>query len=113
MKQILIIFTLLFFTHSIFAEEATVEEFDAIPEPPDLPDPLVTGESIEPQVTIIRKEDAIVEEYRVNGFLYMVKVTPAVGPSYYLIDRNGNGELDTRRSSLDDTNVPQWVLFTW
>lgn len=112
MKQILIVFTLLFFTQPIFAEEA-VEEFDAVPEPPDLPNPLVTGESIEPQVTIIRKEDAVVEEYRVNGFLYMIKVTPAVGPSYYLIDRDGNGELDTRRSSLDDTNVPQWVLFTW
>ncbi len=55
----------------------------------------------------------VIEEYRVNGHLYMVKITPTVGPAYYLVDDNGNGELDTRRSSLDDTNIPRWVLLRW
>ena len=84
-----------------------------MPEPPELPDPLETGENIEPQVTIIRKDDAVIEEYRVNGSLYMVKVTPAVGPAYYMIDNDGDGRMDSRRSDLDDVIVPQWVLFTW
>ncbi len=86
---------------------------EPVPEPPDLPDPLETGETIEPQVTIIRKEDATIEEYRINGALYMVKVTPAVGPAYYMIDNDGDGRMDLRRSDLDDVIVPQWVLFTW
>ena len=30
----------------------------------------------EPDVTIVQKGDKTVEEYRVNGFLYAVKVTP-------------------------------------
>jgi hypothetical protein len=35
-----------------------------------------------------------VEEYRMNGVLYMVKVTPTVGPPYYLIDTTGDGNLN-------------------
>ncbi len=112
MKSIFLLFSLLAIPALCLADD-DYQEFDAAPEPPDLPDPLVTGENIEPQVTIIRKDDAVIEEYRINGFLYMVKVTPAIGPSYYLIDKTGNGELDTRRSALEDAYVPQWVLFTW
>jgi hypothetical protein len=113
MKQIILIIHLLSFSLFAFAGDTSSQEFEAVPEPPDLPDPVVTGETMEPQVTIIRKDDAVIEEYRINGFLYMVKITPAIGPSYYLMDKTGNGELDTRRNSLEDTNVPQWVLFTW
>ena len=104
---------LIFFSSASFAGNTNPGGLEPIPEPPELPDPVVTGENIEPQVTIIRKDDAVVEEYRVNGHLYMVKVTPAVGPAYYLVDQNGNGELDTRRSSLEDTNIPRWVLLRW
>ena len=32
------------------------------------------------------------EEFRANGKLYMVKVTPA-GKTYYLVDHQGNGQL--------------------
>ncbi|MEM7026860.1 MAG: DUF2782 domain-containing protein [Pseudomonadota bacterium] len=108
-----LVFTSLLFSSLCFAGNTNPGGLEPIPEPPELPDPLESGESIEPEVTIIRKDDAVIEEYRVNGHLYMVKVTPVVGPAYYLLDDNGNGELDTRRSALDDTNVPQWVLFRW
>ena len=108
-----LILTSLLFSSLCFAGDTDSGELQPVPEPPELPDPVVSGESIEPEVTIIRKDDAVIEEYRVNGYLYMVKVTPVVGPAYYLVDQDGNGELDTRRSSLDDTNVPRWVLFRW
>ena len=65
----------------------------------------------EPQVTIIKRGGNTFEEYRVNGRLYMVKVTPAHGRPYYLIDDRGDGRF-TRQDHLDPgVRVPQWVLF--
>lgn len=87
---------------------------DEVPEPPVLPEPMESGEQIEPEITIIQKEDRKIEEYRLNGRLYMVKVTPDVGPAYYLIDRDGDGTLESRRSGVYETpQVPQWVIFSW
>ena len=113
MKRLLISLGLLFFTSALMAGDSSPGGLAPVPEPPELPDPIETGENIEPQVTIIRKEDAVVEEYRVNGFLYMVKVTPSIGPAYYLIDRDGDGSMESRRHELDNVIVPQWVLLTW
>lgn len=87
---------------------------EPVPEPPQLPDPLESGEVIEPEVTIIRKDDATIEEYRINGRLFMVKVIPVVGKPYYLVDNNGDGRMDARMNDL--TNgfvVPQWVILSW
>ena len=113
MKRLIIAFGLLFASTALIADDTDQIEFEPVPEPPELPDPLETGENIEPVVTIINKDDATIEEYRLNGNLYMVKVTPAVGPSYYLIDNNGDGELNARSHELDDPIVPTWVLFRW
>lgn len=113
MKRLLISLGLLFFTSALMAGNSNPGGLESVPEPPELPDPIETGENIEPQVTIIRKEDAVVEEYRVNGFLYMVKVTPSIGPAYYLIDNDGDGSMESRRHELDNVIVPQWVLLTW
>jgi hypothetical protein len=89
-------------------------ELEEVPEPPVLPDPVESGEVIEPEVTIIRRKDAIIEEYRVNGNLYMIKITPAVGKPYYLVDRDGDGRMESRLSQIyNDILVPQWVLFRW
>lgn len=87
---------------------------DGVPRPPVLPEPMESGETIEPQVRIIQKEGATVEEYSINGRTYMVKVTPTKGPPYYLIDQDGDGSLETRRSGIyEDPIVPQWVIFSW
>lgn len=87
---------------------------EAVPPPPDIPKPIQSGEAIEPEVTIIQKDDATVEEYRMNGNLYMIKITPSVGAPYYLLDRDGDGMMEFRTSKLgNDMVVPQWVLFEW
>ena len=68
----------------------------------------------EPEVTIIQRGQERVEEYRMNNRVYMIKVTPAKGYPYYLVDTNGDGNFDTRRAGLDPkVTVPQWVLFHW
>ena len=96
------------------AEEQAPEQFEPVPPPPDIPNPLESGQPIEPEVTIIRRPDAVIEEYRVNGRMFMMKVTPKVGPAYYLVDRDGDGRMEARMTSLkDDFVVPQWVIFSW
>ena len=116
MKPVLItaLSFLLYFPAAFAQSSASDEEFDAVPEPPELPDPMESGQPIEPEVTIIRREKEVVEEYRINGNLYMVKITPVVGKPYYLIDSDGDGRLESRRTGIyDDGQVPQWVLFSW
>ncbi|MFN2309080.1 MAG: DUF2782 domain-containing protein [Gammaproteobacteria bacterium] len=71
-------------------------------------------EGIEPEVTIVRQRDRTIEEYRVNGQLYMIKVTPSKGYPYYLVDADGDGNLETRRNELDPRILlPSWVIFRW
>ncbi len=115
MKQIL--FTLLLglcLTGSAYAYEVADEEFADAPLPPDLPDPLQSGQAIEPEVNIIRRGESTIEEYRLNGRMYMVKITPKIGKPYYLIDKDGDGQMEARMSEIyDDFVVPQWVLFSW
>lgn len=106
----------LLFSPPLFARnEEDAPAFDeAVPEPPVIPQALESGEVIEPEVTIIRKEEQVIEEYRVNHRLYMVKITPKVGKPYFLIDRDGDGRMEARMSEIyDDFVVPQWVLFSW
>ena len=68
----------------------------------------------QPDITIIHRGQERVEEYKINNRVYMIKVTPAKGYSYYLVDTTGDGNFDTRRNSLDPKVViPQWVLFKW
>ncbi|HET8790004.1 MAG TPA: DUF2782 domain-containing protein [Modicisalibacter sp.] len=68
-------------------------------------------ESMAPDITVREEEDRTIREYRVNGQLYAIEIQPAVGPSYYLIDENGDG--DFRRSETANIAIPSWVLITW
>jgi len=94
--------------------EDKLEEPPAIPEPPELPPRVQSGEEMEPDITIIRKGKDTIQEYRRNGQLYMVKVIPQAGPPYYFLDLNGDGKMDVKKSELDNyTNINLWTLFEW
>lgn len=82
-----------------------------LPAPP--PENNSQQEVIEPQVTIVQRGENIVEEYRISGRLYMIKITPPKGYPYFLIDTDGDGSLETRRTELSNPPIPQWVLFRW
>lgn len=85
-----------------------------VPDPPELPMPTQDGEVLEPDITIIRKGKSTIQEFRRNGQLYMIKVNPDIGPSYYLIDEDGDGNMDVRKSDLEEgLNVHQWKLLEW
>lgn len=84
-----------------------------IPEPPPPPPGLELDPSLEPQVTIIKRGADTVEEYRVGGKLYMIKVTPPHGRPYFMIDERGDGRM-TRQESFDSgVRVPMWVIWSF
>lgn len=102
------------------AQEAPGEGAPPPPMPETTPDSAPEAEGVEPidpelgpQITIIEKKDQVIEEYRAGGQLYMVKITPRNGAPYYLIDNDGDGELETRETGLEDPVIPQWVIFRW
>lgn len=64
----------------------------------------------EPEIRIIQKTDQKVEEYRMNGRLYAIKVTPKIGLPYYLVDEDGSGKMNRIATRNDRLIIPQWVL---
>ena len=85
-----------------------LEPLPAIPPPP--PDMQPLDAALEPQVTIRKRDEETVEEYRIAGRLYMIKITPAHGVPYYLIDDRGDGNF-MRQDSLDSgMRAPMWVI---
>ena len=81
-----------------------------LPEPPPPPPGFEPDPALEPQVTIQRRGTETVEEFRVNGRLYMIKVTPSHGVPYYLIDDVGRGDFSRRDSYDTGTRPPMWVI---
>lgn len=102
--KVLLLVSALFFSFPVFA-------YDGAPPPPRLPEPQRSGETLEPEVTIVETEKGTAYEYRANGQLYMVKIQPNTGKPYYEIDTDGDGELDTRVDDPRNAAIPQWVLF--
>lgn len=117
MRALTVIFVLLLASSTAFGQSeprprplGTVPLTEA-PPPPPLPDLTPEDARLEKntQVTTRKEGSTTYTEYRVNGRLYMVKVTPATGKPYSLIDHRGDGQFS--RQELDaNVRVPQWVL---
>ena len=79
--------------------------------------PLVTfaaddAPSADPEVTIRTEGDKTIQEYRQNGFLYAIKVTPKGGKPYFLVRADGS-EGNYIRSDQPDMLIPSWKIFEW
>ncbi len=70
-----------------------------------------SSSDLEPDITIRQEKERTIREYRVNGELYAIEIRPSSGPSYYLVDQDGDGNFE--RQSGDRIAVPQWVLKTF
>jgi hypothetical protein len=83
--------------------------------PPAPPDMEAFDAALEPQVTIVKSDTETREEFRQNGRLYMVKVTPAVGPEYYLVDQAGDGNFVQQAGPGPGAAVTpaMWRVFSW
>ncbi|HET7775426.1 MAG TPA: DUF2782 domain-containing protein [Azospira sp.] len=93
------------------AGRTDLQPLPAVPPPP--PEMVPFDAALEPQVTIKKRDNETVEEYRVNGKLYMLKVTPTHGVPYFLVDNQGDGTF-SRKDALDQgVRVPMWVIGTF
>ena len=102
---------LIVYTSNLMAEEI---QPIVIPEPPELPSQIVSGENMKPDITITREKKKTITEYSVNGSVYMVKISPENAPAYYMVDTDGDGNLETRRSALEEgMEIPMWLLLSW
>ena len=97
---------------------------DDLAKPPPIPPadaedvpipPKIQEEQIVPTVTIREEEERMIEEYRLDGQIYMVKVTPRGGIPYYYIDTDGDGklELDMDQSAMNPVQPVHWKVKEW
>jgi len=68
--------------------------------------------SPEPDVTIRTEGDNTIKEYRQNGFLYAIQVTPKGGKPYFLVRADGS-DGNFIRSDQPDMLIPSWKIFEW
>ena len=94
-----------------WAADDARQPLPAVPPPP--PGMEAFDAALEPQVTIVKTEKETREEFRVKGKLYMIKVTPAVGPAYYLVDRQGDGNFIESDIPGPTVKPPMWVIHSW
>lgn len=82
-----------------------------------LSDPLMVqaaddAPSADPDVTIRQDGDKTIQEYRQNGFLYAIKITPKHGKPYFLVRADGTDD-NFIRSDQPDMLIPAWKIFEW
>lgn len=94
-----------------WAQKGDLQPLPTVPPPP--PGMEAFDSALEPQVTIVKNDKETREEFRTNGKLYMIKVTPAGGKPYYLIDRQGDGQFIEADITTPVTKPPMWVIHSW
>ncbi len=87
-----------------FQEPLTEEEDVPLPD-------LGLDPSLEPEITIREGDDRTIEEYRVNGQLYMIKIIPRIGKPYYLINRRSAVGVPHRGDMESGVSVPMWEIY--
>jgi hypothetical protein len=74
-------------------------------------DARLVGEAASVSVRIMPNGDRI-EETRNGGQLTHVKVKPAKGPAYEILDTNGDGRID-EKDAPNGVQPVGWTLFKW
>jgi len=105
-------FFILLFALAMPVAAQQLPQLEPLPEPPP-PPPGMTDDPFEPEVTILKRGEDEVMEYRIKGRLYMVKVTPSHGVPYYLVDPKGDGVMVPYRDASPALSVPMWVIGSW
>jgi len=84
---------------------------EPLPEVPPPPAGVDLDSPVEPEITITKKGADSVEEYRINGELYMMKVTPPHGTPYYLMKEDQDSGWSRMDGPTQPLVIPKWVLF--
>ena len=92
---------------------------DTAPPPPNLepiPEPIASASApadSDTQVTVSKRGDDRIEEYRYKGRLYMIKVTPKIGLPYTMVDDRGDGIFNRKDSRGTAIKTAQWKVLSW
>ena len=118
-----IIFTLILsFSLPIMAQSNQPEDLQPLPElseppplpelsePPPLPPDIELDPELEPEIKIIKRGEDTIEEHRVNGELYMIKVIPRIGLPYYLVRNRAGTEFSLPGDVGIDVSAPMWRI---
>jgi hypothetical protein len=92
-------------TPAAYGDKPRLEPVPDIPPPPGVADP-----TLEPQIRIIQRGSDRVEEFRIKGRLYLIRVTPPHGRPYYLVDQRGDGAMRRYDDLSPNFQVPMWVI---
>ncbi|HEY8118722.1 MAG TPA: DUF2782 domain-containing protein [Methylophilaceae bacterium] len=112
MRRIHILLVLALLSPLVALAAGNPPNLEPLPEPPPPPAGL-EGPDAEPQITITKKGTDKVEEYRINGELYMMKITPSHGVPYYMVKEDQNGGWSRFEDSNSPISIPKWVLFNF
>ncbi len=95
------------------AADASTEKAKDIPLPEKIPG--ADAEANAPTVSIRTGDNGdLIEEYRQNGQVTMVRVKPQRGPTYTLMDSNGDGRLDEVDGELNGGVAPvYYTIYEW
>ena len=90
------------------ATPADAELLEEVQPPPRIQE----GEALddEPEITIRKKGKQTIQEYRMNGELYMMKITPEHGVPYYLHKEDQHSDW-VNVGPNPPLAVPKWILF--
>lgn len=66
----------------------------------------------DPAVTITERDNHEIRELRSGNSVY-TKVTPRNAPPYYLVDEEGSGNMQWRRSPLQRSAPAKWKVLQW
>ncbi len=124
MKKIVMLMLVAFFTLPALAQSvarpkpAGLEPVADVPPPPEIKadsakEIAKLDTSPDTKVTVTKRGDERIEEFRFKGKHYKSKVTPAKGPSYYLVDPKGDGSFVRHDGPDLKMAVPMWVLLEW
>lgn len=105
-KTVLLTLALTIFEVSAGAIPNNLQPLEDIPPPAIGPE----GDVDEPEITIIKKGNDTVEEYRIGGELYMIKITPAHGKPYFMHKEDKGGDWINDGPS-PPLSVPKWTIF--
>ena len=107
-------FIVLLFSFCALMPVAAQSQTGALPVADARPPALeVIDDSVQPQVTIRKRGEDLVEEFRVNGRLVKVVVRPAQGAPYTLVDPKGDGTLIPSDYPGQQISVPMWEIGTF
>ncbi len=110
--QLLLAMVALFSAFACMGVQAAGDAKDAVPfEEVQPPPKVMDGEPLdEPQITIRKKGKETIEEYRIHGELYMMKITPEHGVPYYLHKEDQDGGW-VNVGPNPPLSIPKWIIF--